>query len=104
MTPSLVLLCITGLAVVAFATSALLGLGVVTLRRRLEAFTAAAQSRLLLSVAVLPALVSIAVMTAALAPSFGWIVDHCASSPDSHAHPHLCAAHHVANLPAISSL
>lgn len=97
---SLILLCVAAAALIAFSTSAAVGLSLVVLRRKLEALAAAAQARILLGAALLPALVCIAVMTAALAPSFGWIIDHCTEAPALHAHPHLCAAHHVGAVPA----
>lgn len=73
-------------------------------RRWLDGLAPAAQSRVLLCAALLPAFVAVTVTVAALAPSFGWIVDHCALSLDSHTHPHICAAHHVATLPALTLL
>jgi beta-lactamase regulating signal transducer with metallopeptidase domain len=47
-------------------------------------------------------LACIALMAAALAPSFGFIVDHCTHAADPHDHPHICAAHHVTVLPAVT--
>ena len=99
MSLSLFLLCAAASAAVAFSTSALLGVGLSMVRSRLDGLTAAAQARVLFGIALLPALVCLAVMTAALAPSFGWIVDHCPQSADPHHHPHICA-HHVSVLPA----
>ncbi len=100
---SLLLLCAAASALVAFATSALVGLGLWVGAGRIARLTAAARARVLLGAALLPALTCAAVMTAALAPSFGWIVDHCTHSLDAHLHPHLCA-HHVSVLPAWTSL
>jgi Zn-dependent protease with chaperone function len=37
-------------------------------------------------------------MIAALAPSFGWIADHCYRTHEVHAHPHICAHHETALL------
>ena len=47
-----------------------------------------------------PPVISLVVVTAALAPLFGWIVDHCVAPGDAHTHPHLCE-HHVASTPAL---
>jgi Zn-dependent protease with chaperone function len=98
---SLLLLCTAATAGVAFAVSALTGAALA--RSSLERLTPAAQARLLLAVALLPAAASIAIMTAALAPSFGWIADHCLRAAESHTHPHICA-HHVASLPALPAV
>lgn len=101
---SLVLLCTAATAALAFAVSALAGAIAVASRRALDALTPAAQARVLLVLAVLPAVASIAVMTAALAPTFGWIADHCLRAFELHTHPHICAAHHVATEPALPLL
>ena len=98
---SLLLLCTAAAAAVAFAVSVLAGAAAAAGRRALDALTPAAQARVLLVLAVLPAVASVAVMTAALAPSFGWIADHCLHAIEHHAHPNICAAHHVAALPAL---
>jgi Zn-dependent protease with chaperone function len=87
-------------AFVAFSTSAVLGVGLAAFRQRLAGLTAAAEARVLFGVSLLPMLACVAVMSAALAPSFGWIVDHCSQAVDVHAHPHICMAHHVSELPA----
>ncbi|HWN66888.1 MAG TPA: M56 family metallopeptidase [Haliangium sp.] len=98
---SLLLLCIAATAGVAFAVSALAGAALA--RVSFDRLTPAAQARLLLVVALLPAAASIAAMTAALAPSFGWIADHCLRAAEPHTHPHICA-HHVASLPALPAV
>lgn len=98
--PSLLLLCTAASAVIAFATSAMLGTGLALCRRRWSRLTPAAEARVLFAAALLPMLASVALMAAALAPSFGWIADHCSVARDVHAHPHICADHHVAALPA----
>jgi Zn-dependent protease with chaperone function len=103
-TTSLVLLCTAATAALAFAVSALAGAGARAGRRALGALTPAAQARVLLVLAILPAVTSIAVMTAALAPTFGWIADHCLRALELHTHPHICAAHHVATEPALPLL
>jgi len=36
-----------------------------------------------------------------MAPSFGWIADHCNVHGDAHTHPHICADHHVATWPSL---
>lgn len=101
---SLVLLCTAATAALAFAISALAGAIAVASRRALDALTPAAQARVLLVLALLPAVASIAVMIAALAPTFGWIADHCLRAFELHTHPHICAAHHVATEPALPLL
>jgi hypothetical protein len=101
---SLVLLCTAATAALAFAVSALVAAGVAASRRTLDALAPVAQARVLLVLAILPAVVSIAVMTAALAPTFGWIADHCLRAIELHTHPHICAAHHVATEPALPLL
>lgn len=97
---SLLLLCAAASAIVSFGASLLIGVALLASRRWLASLAAPAQARVWLGAALFPALVCAAVMTAALAPSFGWIIDHCAESPALHLHPHLCAAHHVGALPA----
>ena len=87
-------------AMIAFTTSALVGVGLAALRQRLAGLTPTAEARVLLGAALLPMLTCAATMAAALAPSFGWIVDHCVRGLDSHAHPHICVDHHVSALPA----
>jgi Zn-dependent protease with chaperone function len=103
MTLSLVLLCIAAAALVAFGTSALSGLGLAAFGRQLAARSPAAQARVLLALAVLPLAASTAVMTAALAPSLGFIADHCLSGVDLHGHPHICG-HHEEVFPALPIL
>jgi Zn-dependent protease with chaperone function len=98
--PSLLLLCTAASAVIAFSMSAVVGAGLALFRRKLTRLTPAAEARVLFSAALLPMLASAALMTAALAPSFGWIADHCSPAGDLHAHPHICVDHHVAGLPA----
>ena len=95
MTLSLVLLCVAAASAIAYLSSALLGVAVAASKTGIHRLAPAAQSRLLLAVTVLPALISIALMLAALAPSFGWIVHHCAQALESHAHPHICTDHHL---------
>jgi len=97
---SFVALMLAAAAVVALATSALSGAVLASVR--LERLTPAAQSRLLLALALLPAFATCAALLAALAPSFGWIADHCEGAVDPHNHPHICAAHHVASVPAMT--
>jgi len=99
---SLLLLCLAASAVVAFATSAAGAVLLWRLRRMLDGLAPRAQARVHFAVALLPVLVCASVMTAAFAPSFGWIVDHCAGSAHAHDHPHLCLAHPVSTVPAAS--
>lgn len=103
MNPSLIVLCATAAALIALATSAAAGLSLLPLRRALDAMAPAAHARVVLLLALLPALASAAIMTAALAPAFGWIADHCLPGGDPHAHPHICA-HHVGGWPALPLL
>lgn len=100
MTPSLVLLCLAASAVLAATASGLSGLGLLLGRRALTARSPAAQARILLGLALLPAFATVTVMAAALAPSFGWIADHCGSAPQLPAHPHICS-NHESVLPAL---
>lgn len=104
MTWSLLVLCAAATAVIAFSVSAAVGAGLAGLRRRLDGLTAAAEARVLFGLTLLPMLLSAALMTAAMAPNFGWIVDHCSVSMDPHAHPHICTTHHVSTLPAATLL
>jgi hypothetical protein len=74
-----------------------------TSARALDALSPAARARQLLCVSFLPGLATLALMTAAMAPSFGWIADHRDLQAElEHDHPHLCADHVVLGLPAIS--
>jgi Zn-dependent protease with chaperone function len=99
MTWSLVALILAATGAITFTLSAATGLTLALGQRQLDAITPAASARVLLGAAFLPVLVGGALMTAALAPSFGWILDHCFSHADLHDHPHLCG-HHVEALPA----
>jgi Zn-dependent protease with chaperone function len=92
-------------AIITFATSACTGLCLLAPEGWRASFSAAARARALLGVCLAPLLTGALVMTAALAPSFGWIADHCLGVGDVHAqaHPHICE-HHVDVLPALSLL
>jgi Zn-dependent protease with chaperone function len=96
---------IAAAALVTFATSACTGLFLLAPERWRASFSAAARARALLGLCLAPLLTGALVMTAALAPSFGWIADHCLGVGDIHAqaHPHICE-HHVDALPALSLL
>jgi beta-lactamase regulating signal transducer with metallopeptidase domain len=96
-------LCVAAAALVALGVSAGTGILLLPRERALHAIAPAAQARVWLLAALLPAIASAAVMTAALAPALGWIADHCLPAGDPHAHPHLCA-HHVAVWPALPLL
>jgi Zn-dependent protease with chaperone function len=98
---SLLVLCVAALALVAYALSGSLVFALHVLRRPFARLAPAAQARLYLLAALVPALVSVAVLIAALAPNFGWIADHCTVLGDPHTHPHICADHHVSAWPAI---
>ena len=106
MTPSLVILCLAIVALVAFAVSAALGAGLWSFRRQIWSLDPAARARIYFFAALSPFFIAAIVLVAALAPSFGWIADHCvaAGAPDHHSHPHVCAEHHVATWPAIPLL
>lgn len=99
---SLLVLCIAAGAAIAFATSAVVGAALFGARRALATLTPAAHARVLLGAAVLPLLVSSATMIAALAPSLGLVADHCEPVGITHAHPHICTAHHVSEAPALA--
>lgn len=96
---------IAAAAIIAFGASALTGLCLLAPERIGAAFSPAARARALLGLCILPALACVLVMSAALAPSFGWIADHCFGMGElpEHSHPHICD-HHVAELPALSLL
>lgn len=104
MTPTLIVLALGATALVAFGVSALSAGALHLAAPRLAGMTAIARARLLLVLALLPAFLSVAVILAALAPSFGWIHDHCVAAGAPHNHPHLCSAHHDASVPAVSIL
>jgi Zn-dependent protease with chaperone function len=99
-TSSLVLLCVAAAAMVASVTSVVTGAALALARRMLDRMTPRAQARLLLCAALLPAFATIAIMIAALAPSFGWVTDHCDVAIDLHGHPHICV-HHRAIAPPL---
>lgn len=96
---------IAAAAIVTFAASACSGLCLLMPERVRASFSAATRARALLGLCLAPLLTGLVVMTAALAPSFGWIADHCFGGGDvhAHAHPHICE-HHVDDLPALSLL
>ncbi|MBK9072563.1 MAG: M48 family metalloprotease [Myxococcales bacterium] len=102
MTLSLVMLCIAAGGAIAFVTSAIVGVALLAARRAMSRLTPAANARVLFGAAVLPLLVSVAAMIAALAPSFGLVADHCEPVGTTHAHPHICTAHHVSEAPALA--
>jgi Zn-dependent protease with chaperone function len=99
-TASLVALLASAVAVVSFTASGLSWAALAVSSRWLRRLSAAAEARLVLSAILAPPVISLVVVTAALAPLFGWIVDHCVAPGDAHTHPHLCA-HHVASPPAL---
>jgi Zn-dependent protease with chaperone function len=101
---TLAVLCLAAFAIVSYAVSGGVALGLRVLHRPIERLAPAAQARLYLLAALLPFLASVAVLTAVLAPYFGWITDHCGILGDPHAHPHICAEHHVVVWPAIPLL
>ncbi len=98
---SLLVLCLAAVAIVSWAASTCVGLGVRALTPRIVRLAPAAQARLYLFASFVPLLAALAVLSAALAPSFGWIADHCAVVGDPHTHPHICAEHHVSVWPSL---
>jgi Zn-dependent protease with chaperone function len=101
MTLGLVILCLAAAALVAYATSGIVALGLVLGRSWLPRLASGARARLLLVLSVLPAVATAIVMLAALSPSFGWVADHCGVVESAHEHPHICG-HPVTSLPALS--
>ena len=92
----LLALCTAAAAVFAWASSACAGVGLVVGHRWLARTTPAAHARLLFVVALLPALVTLLLLGASLAPAFGWVPDHCRADGDPHTdHPHVCGHHAV---------
>jgi hypothetical protein len=104
-TLNLVVLAIAAGGAIAFCVSLAAFIVVRAGARGLEALSPAARARVLLCQSFLPALATLALLTAAMAPAFGWIADHCAVQGDSHhSHPHLCADHGAGGLPSIPVL
>lgn len=101
---TLVVLCLAAFAIVTYCISAGVGLALAGLEVRLDRLSAAARARVYLSAALFPLLASAAILTAALAPSFGWIADHCGAAAAPHLHPHICAAHQGAVWPGLPLL
>lgn len=97
---SLIVMCAAAAAVVATVVSIATLVGLTVGRSIVSSCSPSAQARIYLAAALLPALVTAAIMVAALAPSFGWIADHCTPVSDLHGHPHICVHHEVA-LPAL---
>jgi len=93
-----VCLCAAASAATVYSTSALSSALLAGFRHQLDRLSAAAQARVVFGVVLLPLVLGAAVMTAALAPYLGWIIDHCTVTHEVHAHPHLCHAH-VMQLP-----
>ena len=104
MTPTLVVLWVAATAAVAWITSLVVGSGLAAQRRRIDELMPAAQTRVLFAAAAAPLFVATLVMTAALAPNFGWIVDHCLDLSSHAAHPHICIDHHGTAVPSLSLL
>ncbi len=99
---TLLILCLAALAMVAYAFSAFVGIGMLAFRKRLSRLAPVAQARVYLFACLLPFAAALAVLTAALAPSFGWISDHHGLLGEVHSHPQLCFDHQVAGWPAVS--
>ena len=99
---TLLILCLAALAMVSYAFSAAIGLGLLALAQPLSRLAAAAQARIYLCASLLPLTAALAVLMAALAPSFGWVDDHHGLLGEVHSHPQLCHDHQVAGLPAAS--
>lgn len=100
MSVGFILLCAAAAAIIAAGASLVVGSVLRLARRWLRGRTPAAKARLLFAAAVLPAVATIVVMTAALSPALGWIADHCHDGGDPHGHPHICE-HFSGQLPAI---
>jgi len=81
------------------ASSGVVGVLALALRKPLGQIAPAAQARVLLAASLLPVIAVLLVLGAALAPSFGWIADHYGG--ELHSHPHLCAAHPIVGWPSI---
>ncbi len=96
---TLLVLCVAALALISSGVSAALAAALAAFRARIDALAPSAQARLLFAASVAPLAIAILILTAALAPSFGWISDHCYGS-DPHAHAHICG-HHVAAWPSL---
>lgn len=101
---TLFVLCAAAFAIVAFATSVVVGVALGASEGSVERLAPAAQARVYLAASLLPFLAGAAVLAAVLAPSFGWIADHCGPLGSVHAHSHICAQHGAASWPALSSL
>lgn len=86
---------------VAFALSLLVATGLWALQRPISSLAPKGQARLLFVAALLPFCAASAVLTAALAPSFGWIRDHY-DIFQVHSHPHLCVDHSMDSWPTFS--
>ena len=99
---TLIVQCLAAFAIVAYCTSAGLALVLWLTQKSISRLAPAAQARVYLLATVLPLVAGAAILTAALAPSFGWIADHCAAVASSHTHPHICAEHNSEVWPAMS--
>lgn len=99
---TLLILCLAAVAMVAYAFSALTGVALWALTKPLSRLAAVAQARVYLFASLLPLTAALAVLTATLAPSFGWISDHHGLLGEVHSHPQLCFDHQVAGWPAVS--
>jgi beta-lactamase regulating signal transducer with metallopeptidase domain len=99
---TLLILCLAAVAMVSYAFSALTGVALLALNKPLSRLAAVAQARIYLFAALLPLVAALAVLTATLAPSFGWISDHHGLLGEVHSHPQLCFDHQVAGWPAVS--
>ncbi len=91
---TLTLLCLAAFALVAWSLSAATGAALRLAEAPIARLAVQGQARIYFVAALLPLGGAVAILVAALAPSFGWIADHCATVGDPHSHPHLCAAHH----------
>ncbi len=82
---------------VALTSSAVIGVWLMLGGGKERARTPAAEARSCLLLGLLPALLGVAAMVAALSPSLGWVADHCVVHP-GHGHSHLCPRHQTATL------
>ena len=89
---TLLLLCGASVLAIAYLVSAVSGLGMALAAGRIAELSPRGQSRVYLGLAWLPLLLGVLCTITALAPSFGWVADHCLA-PTEDTHHHLCLSH-----------
>lgn len=100
-------LCLASFAILAGITSALVWVVEWSLRPATASWTATARARFHLTLLLAPLIVASGLLFTTLAPSFGWMLDHChGGSAAAHGHGHICADHGIdgsaLNLPLLS--